>query len=255
MKEDALHLVLHHARADLPHDGDVRIAADLVGEAHHLQLELRLDHPRLVHSLVQHLPVRRVRLDPLKRGGGPLGPAVRVNALVEEKCLRGELGDKGGDLVHIADSFNLVLLLEVLGARDRAHPHCVVGRQAGDEERRRPVSDVDGPQAVGLSHAKEVVKVALLPEDLLVVRVIPRLARAAEQQGDALARLPVHQGDEALPVLRVHGAGHLEGVVALPVVRGARCVAPPLPPGKDVRGHVLPFLRHPFACILLEAGQ
>mmetsp|Transcript_31304 Transcript_31304/g.61130 ORF Transcript_31304/g.61130 Transcript_31304/m.61130 type:complete len:334 (+) Transcript_31304:567-1568(+) len=193
VEEDALHLVLHHARLHLAHHLDVRRAADPVAEPQHLELLVRLDHPRLVDGVVQHLPVDLVGLDAFKRGGGALRLAVRVDALVQVDGLGGEFGHEGGDFVHIPHRVDFVLLDKVFGRGDGPHPHRVLGREAGDEEGGCAALDVDGAQAVGLRHPKEVVEVALLPENLLVVRVIPRLALSAQHQRHPLHRLLTHQ--------------------------------------------------------------
>lgn len=131
-------------------------------------------------------------------------------------------------------------LLELRWLRERAADHLVVAAELWDEERGAAVGQGDGAVAAGLAHAEEVVEVALLPEERLVVRVEALVLLAALQQdhaGLAVAQRGEEERGQAGAVRRVQRGGHAvraraEGVLGrggelgqLRVVLHRRCVA------------------------------
>lgn len=68
VEEQALELVLVHARLSAAHDGLVRLTGQSRSVPHHLNLLGRLDHTALAHVAIQPLSVDIVALNALERG-------------------------------------------------------------------------------------------------------------------------------------------------------------------------------------------
>eukprot|EP00050_Salpingoeca_kvevrii_P006093 m.287376 g.287376 ORF g.287376 m.287376 type:complete len:522 (+) comp11763_c0_seq1:119-1684(+) len=223
----ALKLVLVEARADVAHDFLVREARDLVGVTHHIDLGRRLVNAALDNLVKENVLVDSKVAHALKLDGDTHHLAVGVQTIHDEELRLATMhGAKdGGELVHVADTVDLVLGLEVVGRVDLAHPHRILGGEAGDEEDALARCNVDRAIAVWLADAKDPVEVRLLAEERLVVRVVATERLAAHEDSDARVRAPglADALHEATTVVGVHAHGDGQRVVAQLVGRHVRC--------------------------------
>ena len=120
-------------------------------------------------------------------------------------------------LVDEARVLDAVLCAELAERRRAPRPDLVIVPVPRHEERRRAVGERERAVAARLAHAEEVLEVALLPEEQLVVRVVPQqLLAALEQRDVARARaVPLaEQRGRARAVRLVQRHRHAERVAA-----------------------------------------
>mmetsp|Transcript_17550 Transcript_17550/g.29614 ORF Transcript_17550/g.29614 Transcript_17550/m.29614 type:complete len:205 (-) Transcript_17550:212-826(-) len=164
--EETLELALALPGLHVPHHVLVRLARDLGGPPHDVDLLVVLDHARLAQHVVEQsgvdLHVGAGLLEELVLGRHGGQSRVAVDAQVEVDGGGLEVLEEVREGVGEVDLVDEVVLLLVLVRGQQGHPDLVVVVQLRHEQDRLLPLEVDHAVAVHLAHSEEVVEEGFL---------------------------------------------------------------------------------------------